>query len=120
MDERKFKQKHLNDLFTFTRVNSKRKPAGKSVGITINSQALEGARNRDLDVSRICYQDLSSILDCIPPETQTVLSNKWVTLSVLDESVCQFGAGSRSAETLDHSQEIGRSGSCLYMHSGAD
>jgi hypothetical protein len=79
MNKRKFKQKHLNDLFTFTRVNSNGKQARKSVGITINPQVLEDARNRALDVSRICYQDLSSILACIPPETQTESSINFLT-----------------------------------------
>jgi len=71
MNEREFKQKHSSGSFTFTRVTSARKQARKTVGITINPQILEQARNRNLNISRICEQALSSILEYYPQATET-------------------------------------------------
>ena len=71
MNERDFRQKHSSDVFTFTRVTSKKKEARTTVGITISPHILAEARNRKLNISRICEQALSSILDYIPKETQS-------------------------------------------------
>ena len=74
MNEREFKQNNSSDLFTFTRVTSVRKQARKAVGITINPQILEEARNRNLNISRICEQALASILEYVQPQNETVSS----------------------------------------------
>jgi hypothetical protein len=62
---------YSSDLFTFTRVSSRKKEARKTVGLTINPRLLEEARKRNLNLSRIFEQALSSILDYIPKETET-------------------------------------------------
>jgi Post-segregation antitoxin CcdA len=93
MNERKFKQNHSSDLFTFTRVISKRKQARKTVGITINPKILEEARNRNLNISRICEQALGSILDYLPQENRTVSSKSLNPCSLQREN----GRAGRSA-----------------------
>jgi hypothetical protein len=65
MNEREFKQNNSSDLFTFTRVIQSRKQARKTVGITISPHMLDEARNRNLNISRICEQALASIIDYI-------------------------------------------------------
>ena len=71
MNERDSRQNHSSDLFSFTRVNSKKKQPRKTVGLTINPRLLEEARNRNLNLSRIFEQALGSILEYIPQESQT-------------------------------------------------
>ena len=63
-------ENHSSDLFTFTRVNSKKKEPRITVGLTISPRLLDEARNRNLNLSRIFEQALASILDYIPHETQ--------------------------------------------------
>ena len=71
MNEPKFKQNHSSKSERTTRVISHKKQAKITVGITISPQILAEARNRNLNISRICEQALQSILDYIQPETQT-------------------------------------------------
>ena len=66
---------HSSTPITFTRVISNKKQARKTVGITINPHILEEARNRNLNISRICEQALASIIDYIPNENRTEGSN---------------------------------------------
>ena len=79
MNEREFKQNHSSDLFTFTRVDSRRKQARKTVGVTITLRLLEEARKRNINISRVCEQALASILECIPQETRTESSINFLT-----------------------------------------
>ena len=72
-------ENHSSRLHQTTRVNSRRKQAKITVGITISPHILEEARNRNLNISRICEQALSSILDYIPQETQTESSINFLT-----------------------------------------
>jgi len=54
-----------------TRVKSHKKQAKTTVGITISPTLLAEARNRNLNMSRICEQALQSILEDIPNESET-------------------------------------------------
>ena len=70
MNEREFKKNHSSDLFTFTRVKSRRKQARTTVGLTINPRLLMEARNRNLDLSRILEQALQSTLEYYPQQNK--------------------------------------------------
>ena len=60
-------------------MNHSRKEARRTVGLTINPRILEEARNRNLNLSRIFEQALSSILDYIPHEKTTESSINFLT-----------------------------------------
>ena len=78
MNEHEYRQKHSSDLFTFIRVVSKKKQPRTTVGLTISPHLLMEARNRNLNLSRIFEQALSSILEFYPqqdkPESSEFLS----------------------------------------------
>jgi hypothetical protein len=64
-------ENHSSKSFNFTRAISQRKQARRTVGITISPHIIAEARNRNLNISRICEQALASILDYLPPLEQT-------------------------------------------------
>ena len=64
-------ENHSSRLRQTTRVKPRRKQAKITVGITISPHILAEARNRNLNLSRICEQALGAILDYIPQENTT-------------------------------------------------
>ncbi len=78
MNEHELEQNHSGKSEQTTRVISHKKQARKTVGITINPKILEKARNRNLNISRICEQALASIIDYIPRQNETA-SSKFLT-----------------------------------------
>lgn len=71
MKEQGLNQNHSSGLNTFTRVTHRKKQAKRTIGITIKPYLIEEARNRNLNISRICEQALESILDYVQPQNQT-------------------------------------------------
>ena len=75
-------ERRINHSSTFTkttRVKSRRKQARITVGLTIKPRILEEARKRNLNLSRIFEQALTSILEYIPQETRTESSISFLT-----------------------------------------
>ena len=61
---------HSSGLFTFTRVKSQKKTPKTTVGITLSPQLLAEARKRNLNISRITEQALSSILKYLAQQNE--------------------------------------------------
>ena len=74
-------ENHSSRLRQTTRVNCRRKQAKITVGITISPHILEEARNRNLNISRICEQALLSILEYYPQENEAKSSSHIVNCS---------------------------------------
>ena len=72
MSERRLNLKnHSSHPFTFTRVTKPKKEAKKTVGITISPILLEQARKHKLNISKICEQALTSILEYLAQQNKT-------------------------------------------------
>lgn len=57
-----------------TRVKSRKKQAKKTVGITLPPYLIEETRKRNLNISRICEQALSSILEYLAHQNESETS----------------------------------------------
>ena len=70
---------HSSESERTTRVKVNREQAKKTVGITLPLNLLTEARNRDLDINRICEQALQSIIYYMPQQDETE-SSKFLTV----------------------------------------
>jgi hypothetical protein len=70
MNENLSAENHSSRFYTFTRVKPHKRQAEITIGITLSPHLLAEARIRNLNISRICEQALSSIIDYLPPKNE--------------------------------------------------
>ena len=80
-----------------TRVRHRKKRAKKTVGITLPPRLIAEARRRNLNISRITEQALSSILDYLQPQHKNESSKYF-----LGETSFQKKVRARSSARIEH------------------
>jgi post-segregation antitoxin (ccd killing protein) len=103
-------QNHSSKSELATRVKVKRKEAKTTVGITISPRILAEARERNLNISRICEQALTSILEYYPHENETESSKFLSSGSFQKETLgrgCPSLVGGRPAKSVVSNGRVG-------------